>query len=291
MSDTVFLIGATGHVGKALIEELLPDHQAGRLQVKVGARSERSLALVRDKGLQAVSFDLDHHEGFDDALRGADSIFLLRPYTLKQLMHGKRVTDAARRAGVRHIVTIGAYGAAGTPWSIIAWNFLVEAYIERSGLAWTHLQPNYFMDNVLVQRDPATHTLYNRIGVPVSWIAAEDIAAVAAAVLRDPAKHAGQIYPLAAEVASPQQIADMMSEITGQPHTVGATPREKMMERLTAQGREPDYAMALVDYVDAVSRGEVPEIADTFDTVERVAGRPAIKFRDFLEKQLGEPAQ
>jgi hypothetical protein len=55
---------------------------------------------------------------------------------------------------------------------------------------------------------------------------------------------------------------------------------------LIAQGREPEYARALVDYVDAVSRGQVPEIADTFDTVEQVAGRPAIKFVDFLRKHL-----
>ena len=286
MSDTVFLIGATGQIGKSLIAELAPDHAAGRLQVKAGVHSERSAALVRASGIDAVHFDLDQPAGFDAALQGVDSVFLLRPYTLKQMMHGKLVADAARRVGVRHIVAIGAYGRPETPWPVIAWNFLVEAYIERMGLGWTHLQPNYFMDNTLVQRDRSSNTLYNRITVPVSWIASADIAAVAAAVLRDPAPHAGKIYPLASEVADVQQIAAIMSEVTGQPHTVGITPREKMMERLLAQGREHEYALALVDYADAVSRGEVPEVADTFDTVERVAGRPAIRFKDFLRQHL-----
>lgn len=286
MTATVFLIGATGQIGKSLMTELLPDHRAGRLCVKVGVHSERSSALVSTHGLEAVSFDLNRAEDFDAALHGVDRIFLLRPYTLRQLMHGKLVTDAARRVGVKHMVSIGAYGAPDTPWPIIAWNFLVEAYIERSGVGYTHLQPNYFMDNTLVQRDPATNTLYNRLTVPVSWIAAADIAAVAAAVLRNPESHAGKTYPLASEVASVQQIAGYMSELTGLPHTVGVSPREKMMERLLAQGREPDYATALVEYVDAVSAGQVPEIADTFDTVERIAGRPAIKFRDFLRQTL-----
>lgn len=283
---TVFLIGGTGLIGKSLMDELAPDHAAGRLRVRVGVHSERSRALVQSKGLEAVNFDLDQPAGFDAALRGSDRVFLLRPYTLKHMMHGKLVADSAKRVGMQHVVTVGAYGAPETPWPVIAWNFLVEAYIERMGLGWTHLQPNYFMDNVLVQRDPATHTLFNRITVPVSWIASTDIAAVAAAVLRDPAPHRGKIYPLASEVASVAQIAGYLSEVTGQPHTVGITPREKMMERLQAQGREPEYALALVEYVDAVSRGEVKEIADTFDTVEKVAGRPALSFRDFLKAKL-----
>lgn len=286
MTPNVFLIGGTGLIGKSLMDELVPDRAAGRLSVKVGVYSDRSRALVEGKGLSAVSFDLNRPETFDAALQGADRVFLLRPYTLKQMMHGKLVADSAKRVGVRHIVTIGAYGRPETPWPVIAWNFLVEAYIERMGLDWTHLQPNYFMDNVLVQRDPSTNTLYNRITVPVSWIASSDIASVAAAVLRDPEPHKGRIYPLAAEVASVAQIAEYLSETTGQPHTVGVTPREKMMERLTAQGREPEYALALVEYVDAVSRGEVPEIADTFDTVEQVTGRPALRFRDFLKSRL-----
>ncbi|MGQ0698402.1 MAG: NmrA family NAD(P)-binding protein [Panacagrimonas sp.] len=286
MTQTAFLIGATGNIGRSLLGELQADHAAGRLKVKVGVRSQGSSDQVKSLGLEPVPFDFDRWQDFDSALRGADSVFLLRPYTLKQMMHGKLVADSAKRVGVRHIVTIGAFGRPDTPWPVIAWNFLVEAYVERMGLAFTHLQPNYFMDNLLVQRDPVSCTIFNRITVPVSWIATSDIAAVAAAALRNPAAHAGKTYPLAAEAASVEQIAQWCSEITGQRHTIGITPREKMMERLTAQGREPEYALALVDYADAVNRGEVPEVADTFDTVERVAGRPALSFRDFLESRL-----
>ncbi len=288
--QTVFLIGATGQIGNSLLDELQADHADRKLRVKVGVHSPRSAEKVRARGLDPHPFDLHRWQDFDAALKGVDSVFLLRPYTLRQMMMGKLVADSARRVGVRHVVSIGAYGRPETPWPVIAWNFLVEAYVERLGLGFTHLQPNYFMDNVLVQRDPATNTIYNRITVPVSWIAAADIAAVAAAVLRDPSAHVGKTYPLASEAASVAQIAQWCTEATGQPHSVGITPREKMMERLTAQGREPEYALALVEYVDAVSRGEVPEIADTFDTVEHITGRPAIRFRDFLSSRLAPNA-
>ena len=286
MSGTAFLIGATGNIGRSLLTQLQPDHAAGALNVRVGVRSPRSAEQVKAQGMEAVPFDLDRPQDFDSALRGADRVFLLRPYTLKQMMHGKLVADAARRVGVKHMVSIGAFGRPETPWAVIAWNFLVEAYIERLGLAYTHLQPNYFMDNLLVQRDPSTCTIFNRITVPVSWIASSDIAAVAAAVLRRPEAHSNKIYPLASEAASVAQIAQWCTEITGTPHSVGVTPREKMMERLTAQGREPEYALALVEYADAVNRGEVPEIADIYDTVEQVTGQPAVRLRDFLGRRL-----
>lgn len=286
MTHTVLLIGATGRIGQSLLEELAPDHAAGRVRVRVGVRSERSKQLAASRGFDTCEADLDRAATLDPAMKGADVVFHLRPYTFRQLMHGKLAVDAAARNGVQHVVTLGAFGRPDTPWSVIGWNFLVEAYVERRVKGWTHLQPNYFMDNVLVQRDPASATLFNRIAVPVSWIAASDIAAVAAAVLRDPKPHAGVIHPLAEEAADAKQIAAWMSEVTGREHRTAQPPREKMMERLLAQGREPDYAAALVDYVDAVSRGEVPEIADTFDTVRQVTGRPALKFRDFLARHL-----
>ena len=284
----VFLIGATGHVGKFLLQELAPDHAAGRLKVMVGARSAESETLISRAGLVPVRFDLADFETFDEVLAGAHTIFLLRPYTLRQLMFGKQIVDSARRVGAKYIVTVGAFGAPDTPWPVIGWNFLVESYAERSGLGWAHLRPNYFMDNVLQQRDPASATIYNRITRPVSWIASEDIAAVAAAIIRDPSSHAGQAYPLASTAADLAEIAKLFTNISGREHKVVIAPTDIVMQRLLAQGREPEYAQALVDYIDAVNANRVPEVADIFDTVERVAGRPATTWRQFLEKRTAE---
>lgn len=288
MTNNVFLIGATGHIGKVLIEELLPDQASGKLKITAGVHSAKSREWVTKAGIQAADFDLNDFTGFDTALAGSDTVFLLRPYTLKQMMMGKQVIDSAKRVGVKHIVTLGAFGNPDIPWAVIGWNFLVEAYAERSGMNWTHLRPNYFMDNVLVQRDKTTNTLFNGITCPVSWIASEDIAAVAAAVIRNPQAHAGKAYPLASVAASIGDIAEVFTKVTGKPHTHAAPPLERLKERLAAQGREPDYAQALIDYIAAVQAGKVTEIADTFDTVERVAGRPALTWEAFLARHSAE---
>ena len=288
MTNNVFLIGATGHIGKALIAELKPDHAARRLHVKAGVHSAKSRDFVTAEGVEAADFDLNDFASFDKAFTGIDTIFLLRPYTIKQMMMGKQVIDAARRARVKHIVTLGAFGNRDTPYPVIGWNFLVESWAERSGMNWTHLRPNYFMDNLLVQRDKASNTIFNSITRPVSWIASEDIAAVAAAVIRNPQAHAGQAYPLAAQALSIADIADIFTKVTGKAHTFGSPPIERLKERLAAQGREPDYAQALIDYIEAVQSGKVTEIANIYDTVERVAGRSALTLEKFLERHKAE---
>ena len=288
MTNNVFLIGATGHIGKAMIDDLRADHAAGKLHVKAGVHSAKSRDFVTGAGIEAADFDLNDFTTFDKALEGSDTVFLLRPYTIRQMMMGKQVIDSAARVGVKSIVTLGAYGSPDTPWAVIGWNHLVDVYAQRSGMNWTSLRPNYFMDNLLVQRDKASNVIFNSITRPVSWIASEDIAAVAAAVIRNPQAHSGQVYGLASVAASIAEIADVFTKFTGKPHTFASPPIERLKERLAAQGREPDYAQALIDYIEAVSANKVPEIADTFDTVERVAGRPATTWEAFLELHKAE---
>jgi NAD(P)H dehydrogenase (quinone) len=284
MTSTVFLIGATGHIGRALLDELSGDLQQGRLRVRVAARSRESRDRILSAGFEPVQLDLNEPGGFRAALAGSERVFLLRPYTLRHMMMGKQVIDAAVSAGASAIVMLSAYGRPDTPWPVIGWQHLVDAYAERSGLMWTHLRPNYFMDNILVQRDRATNVIYNSISRPVSWIASDDIAAVAAAVLRNPQAHAGRAYPLAAVASGLDEICVTLSAYTGRPHTHAVPDTARLMERLLAQGREPDYARALIDYIDAVNAGRVPEIADTYDTVAAVAGRPAMGWVEFLDR-------
>lgn len=284
--NNILLIGATGLIGGHLTRLLRADHDAGTARVRVTARSETSRAKVAAIGLEPLDFDLERHEAFEQAFAGIDTIFLLRPYTIRYMMQNKQVADAARRAGVRHIVTLSAYAREDTPYAVMGWQIIVDDYIANSGIGWTHLRPNFIMDNMIAQRDAASATIFNRLTRPVSWLSSDDIAAVGAAVLRDPAAHDGKVYPLAAEATSVAGIADHFTAATGVPHRHVVPPVEQVMGRLLAQGREPIYAEALVDYITAINDGRVPEAADVFDTVERITGKPHLTWPIFLKKHL-----
>ena len=151
------------------------------------------------------------------ALAGVDRLFLLTGYTVDMLVQSKTLVDAAKKAGVRHIVHQGIFGQWDCTDPHFAWHQMIEKYIEASGIAWTHLHPNVFMDNLLTFFAPRGGTATVFFGEQrVGWIALKDLAAVAAAVLRQgPQRHGGQDYWLSPEVLTGPQVADILSDVLG----------------------------------------------------------------------------
>jgi NAD(P)H dehydrogenase (quinone) len=117
-------------------------------------------------------------------------------YTIAMTHQTKTVVDAAKKAGVKHIVNQGVFAADDATDSKYCWFALVEAYIEASGVAWTHLHPNVFLENMLSVSQPVGGTFStfwgeNRVG----YVALHDLAAVTAKVLRDgPDRHGSKDY-------------------------------------------------------------------------------------------------
>lgn len=111
-TPTVFIFGATGAVGGALVNELLPDHKAGRLNLVAAVRRPEAVAALENQGLETRRIDLDRAEleGLTpvvDAMRGANRVFLLTSYDVKMLAQSKAAIDAAKVVGVSHMVHIG----------------------------------------------------------------------------------------------------------------------------------------------------------------------------------------
>ena len=97
-----------------------------------------------------------------------------------------------------------------------AWHELVERYIEGSGVAWCHLHPHVFMENLLTVMRPVGGALRWPMGdKPVGWVASDDIAAVAARVLAEgPERHAGKNYYLSTDVLNGMEVAGVLSRAT-----------------------------------------------------------------------------
>jgi uncharacterized protein YbjT (DUF2867 family) len=291
MPRRILVTGATGTVGGATIRLLKPDADAGRLELLGAARSAPSAEKLRRDGFAPVAFDFDAPETMRPALEGVDTIFLLTGYSVDMLVHSKRLLDAAKAEGVQHIVHLGAHAADDTPFAHFAWHQLIERTTEAMGFSWTHLRPNFFMDTVwngFVHRpDRIVHFIGDR---RVSWISSDDMAAVAAACLRDPVSHAGKIYPLAVEALTFTEVAAMLSEVMGRTVEYRPRPSSDLFPIMQKQGAEPLYAASLAEGVAATERGEMPLADAVFDTVEKVTGRPGVGWREFAEKRKAELA-
>lgn len=289
MTRRVLVTGATGTVGGAALRQLKGDADGGKLTVLGASRSEKGAAKLQDGGFEPVHMDFDKPETLRPALRGVDSMFLVTGYTVDMLVQSKRLLDAAKAEGVKHIVHLGALAADDTPHAHFAWHQMVERTIEAMGFDWTHLRPNFFMDTIWEgfrrRPDRLVHFIGDRAG---SFVSADDMGAVAAAALRDPAHHSGKLYPLAVEAMPFAQVAENLAQVTGRPVEYRPRPASELFDILMKQGAEPVYAKSLAEGIADIEAGTLPLADAVYDTVETVTGRKGIGWKEYAEARLNQ---
>lgn len=285
MPQRILITGATGTVGGALLRRLAAAHREGRIVVSAGARSAAKRERLAALGVAAVPLDYEDAASVRAAVANTDRLFLVTGYSVDMLMHSKTVLDAARRAGVAHVVHLGAADSDASPYAHLAWHAYVERYIEALGFGYTHLQPRTYMQNVLRIVRPGSTVLRQFFGAArLAWIDADDIAAVAAAALLDPAAHRGATYHLAGELLTMSEVAAAISTVTGIPFTYESRDPADLLPLLLKAGMEPVYAAGLAQAIGATARGENPAPAAVTDTVEKVTGRPAARWIEFAAR-------
>jgi len=294
----VLVIGATGSIGGPVVRELSGQPGSDGLQVVAAVRNPQKAAAFRAQGVETVTLDLDDVDSVRAAVRTVDRIFLLTGYTVEMLRQSKLVVDAAAASGVEHIVHLGAMAPADTDLPQFGWHLFIERYIAGSGVGWTHLAPNMFMQNLLGgnwlwdslgisgQRDGSLHSFFGdgRIG----WIDADDIARVAAAVLRSPAQHTGKKYDLSVDAKSVPEVAEVLTEALGQLFRSAPRSPDEFLGAVLKAGMDPNYAHGAREALDRFSRNAVPGQADTFDNIEGIIGRKATTWRAFAELHRSE---
>lgn len=282
-SPIVLVIGTTGQVGKFIVEEF--DRDSGNVRVRYAARKPEQVNELRAAGRDAVLLDLDDPSTFAHALNGVDRVYLLTGYTVAMLAQSKTLVDAAVKAGVRHIVHQGVFANWDVTDPHFVWHQMIERYIEGSGLEWTHLHPNVFMDglaSMISANDGAFSVFWDdrRVG----WIAARDIAAVAATVLRQgPSRHGGKEYWLSTEVASGPEVAATFSDVLDREIRCDVRGPEEFKASIAERSItiESWYADAGVEFTRQVIDGRMGYIGTVRDDVEFVTGRPSISLRQW----------
>lgn len=278
----VLVLGSSGQIGKKVVSCLEGN---ANLDLRITSRRLDEVHRLRGEGKDVVHLDLDDPRTFGAALAGVDRIFLLTGYTVAMLAQSKTLVDAASKAGVKHIVHLGAFGEWDCTGPAFAWHQLVETYIQTSGIAWTFLHPNMFMENILTLcLKGGTLTTYwneNRMG----WVAAADIAAVAATALREgPAKHAGKEYWLSSDVATGPQLARLLSEILGEEITANVLGPAEFKEIFTSASVpvESWYAEGGVEIMRQVVDGRMGYIGSVRDDVPHVTGQAATTLKQWI---------
>jgi len=284
---TVLILGSTGQIGRFILEYLKREPDA--VDIRVTARRPEQVATFQQQGQDAVLLDLDRPATFAAALRGVDRVFLLTGYSVAMLAQSKTFIDAARKARIQHFVHLGVFGHWDCTDPHIAWHQLVETYIEASGIAWTHIHPNMFMEQIpkfMKIRNDSFSVFWgpDRMG----WIASRDIGAVAATVLREgPAKHGGQNYWLSAEVAGGEELATLFSQALGRPIQCDHKRPEDFASTMASTGDynvESWYAAAVIEFLKQFSDGRMGDFGTVRDDTPYLTGTPSMTLRQWIQE-------
>ena len=285
-SSTILVTGATGTIGNQVARLLLADGVAIRV-----ASSRRATTLTELGPATPVRLDLEDASTYPQAFADVDVLFLVGPGGPDFATHARNAISAAREAGVKHIVRYSALGAdAEGFFPLSVQHGLTEQALESSELDWTILQPTFYMDNFINFQGEAIRgqgAFYGASkGGKTSYVSSSDIAAVAAAVLRDPAAHAGQRYTLTGpEAHEDGDVAGLIAAAIGKPVEYVDVGDEGLEASMRERGTPEFMVKSMLGLEQVKQRGWAEAVSPD---VEKVLGRPAQRFTEFLADRGGQ---
>lgn len=282
---SIVVTGATGHLGQLVIDELLTRVPAD--QVVAVVRDKAKAATLAERGVQLRFGDYNKPESLVDAFREGDSVLLISGSEVgrRVAQHGA-VVDAARAAGVAHLVYTGILGGPDADFALADEHKATEQAILDSGLTYTFLRNGWYNENYAAQIPvQLEHGVVGSAGDGrVGSAARADYAAAAAAVLTTEG-HANTAYELSGDQS--WTLAEYAAELTKQSAKDIAyldLPAEALQGILSGAGLPEPIAQILVDVdVRGIRRGLLQ--GGTGD-LSRLIGRPTTPIADTIAAAL-----
>ena len=279
MTDRILIVGATGNIGSALVAEL----QARKAIVFAGTRdSGRAESL----GVPSLSFDFANPKSMKEAFSKVDRAFVLLPLAERMVEYGMAAVDAAKEAGLSFLLKSSELGAKpdSSKFALQAQG-TADQYLKNSGISWSILCPNFFMQNFSVHYSAA---IRERGGIflpqengKVSFIDVRDIAAVAAEILIAPEVHIGRTYDLTGPQAlSNQEVAHQLSEVAGKLVEYHAISDEVAIEAMSRRGVPLWVVEFMMSLHRHVREGQMENVSSA---VQDIIGRQPIEFSKFAQ--------
>ncbi|MGC0207211.1 NAD(P)H-binding protein [Streptomyces levis] len=276
----IVVTGATGNAGRSLVRILAADGE------RVSATSRGISAADVPEGVLHRRADLTDADTLRPILDGADALFLQNGGADAHRLDPGHILDAAKAGGVERVVLLSSQGVATRPESPSHGGVgrAIEDAVRGSGLDWVILRPGGFASNALawaasVRAQRTVVAPFGDVGLPV--VDPEDIAAVAAAALREPG-HAGRTYELTGPAPStPRHRARDLGEALGEPvRFVEQGPEEARAEMLRFMpGPVVETTLAILGEPTPAEQRVSPD-------VERVLGRAPRPFAEWARRNV-----
>ncbi|MFB4300999.1 NmrA/HSCARG family protein [Actinomadura sp. NTSP31] len=256
-NKTVLVAGATGKQGGGAARALLADGWDVRALVRdTDAAPARALARA---GATLVHGDLDDAGSLAQAAAGAHGVFSVQPLAVTEeelateVRRGTALADAARAAGVAHLVYSSVDGAErATGIDHFESKARIEEHIAAVFPSATILRPVFFMDNLLWYADATGERVLDLPVIPdrpMQMIATSDIGRIAAAAFAEPGDYLGARLAIAADAPTFEEVAATYQRVTGVPTRLAPKPiDERMFEWFAEDGYQADIPALRDDF-------------------------------------------
>jgi uncharacterized protein YbjT (DUF2867 family) len=276
MTKRILVIGATGTVGRNVIACLAKRNAPTRAAVRDTTKARREFG----ESIEVTAFDFEDVASFAPALEGIDKVFVLPPLIPNEVEVTNALVDAAKSGGVRHIVKLSAIGADPAASFVIGkWHGETEQHIRESGVAFTFLRPNSFMQNFINYFPPRGGAIYLPWGDgKASFVDTRDIGAVAAEALTGEG-HENATYELTGpEALSISDVARVLSNVAGGEIRYVDVP-ESAARAAMLEAHMPEWQVDALLELHAINKQGLWDAVSS--DVENVTGRPPTTFAEF----------
>lgn len=268
--DLILVIGASGTVGTELMKQLKQNGYAVRATTSKSVKSSNELVHV----------NLATGEGLQAAFDGVDRAFFLSPpgYSDQYSLLSPLIQEAKRR-GLKKVVLMTAMGANANEQSPFR---RAEVELEKSGLNYNIIRPNWFMQNFnsfwIQGINQQNKILLPAGSAKVSFIDSRDISSVAAQLLISD-KFDNQDFDLTGpDAIDHAQVAEAIAQVTGRKITYQEIQPEELKKGLLAAGAPEDYANFLVMIFGFLRESYA---AGLNENVKRITGRAPINIAQY----------
>jgi NAD(P)H dehydrogenase (quinone) len=265
---SIVITGATGHLGRLVVESLLSRGVPAEEIIATGRRTE-ALADLAERGVVVRRADFDDEASLREAFAGAEKLLLVSGSEVGQRarQHGNAIS-AAKAAGVQFIAYTSILRADSSTLLLAAEHLATEQLLAQAGVPHALLRNGWYIENYTGQLPVyLEHGIAGAAGTgKVSAATRADFAEAAAAVLTGDG-HEGAVYELGGEPFTMAELAEVVSAASGRTVTYTDLPLEQYQAVLVGAGLPEPVAAVFADGDRGVADGELFVEASDLDTL------------------------
>ena len=285
---TYAVTGATGHLGRLVVAELLTRGIEPGAVVAI-ARTPAKAADLAEQGVQVRAGDYDEPDTLTSALSGVDTLLLVSGSEVgRRIAQHRAVIDAAKANGVGRIAYTSLLRADTSAVPLAPEHKATEEMLRASGITFTMLRNSWYIENYTAQIDQYLKDEVIVAAAGDGRIAAAtraDYAAAAAAALTGTG-HDNAVYELGGTPFTFADLANVIADVTGTKVSYQAVTPTELVQRLMGMGLDKGMAEFVAALDEGIARGELDTDATDLETL---IGRPSTPLADAVRAARRSP--